>query len=213
MKIYIDKKVMLLSVIVICFVLFINFFIVTYIGCINDKFDLTFSKVNFKNIMNYYKKDVLTKFEDLDEHDNMTNINFTQQTNYTCGAAALRYLLYYYFKIDISEKELAKLVNTNESGSSLYDMSKGLNKLGLQGVGVSANYARLKNMKKPVIAFINNNHYVVILDIKGNYIYAFDPAVGFGHMKAHKDNFLDLWNGILLIVKPQEIESYQKEVN
>ncbi len=189
-------------IIILVYVIVVNALVAVYIGYINNQ--LTF---DLKDISNYIKEKIFVSTPDLNV--GMQAENFLQQTSYTCGPAALRYLLYSRFKVEVTEEKLAGLMETTPEGTSLAGMMFALEQLGLQGRGSRVNYSMLDKIPKPVIAFINDFHYIVIIKTEDQYVYAFDPNPGYGHMKAAKDNFLKVWDGIILQVTAQELTSKQ----
>jgi hypothetical protein len=193
---------------VLLFIVFINFSVITYIGYMNNQYKLNLSQSNVNDIANYYYRDVFGNqkvFGKNKDEIEVAKSDFSQQKKYTCGPAALRFLLYH-FGIDITEKKLGQLIDTDKSGSTLYGMVQAVDQLGLKGVGIKANYTRLKELRKPVIAFVKGDHYVVIDKVEGNYIYLFDPA--YEGVKIHRNEFLNVWNGVIMLVKTKPIQSY-----
>ena len=132
--------------------------------------------------------------------------NFSQQKNYTCGAAAVRFLLFSY-GLNLSEEELTKIIGTDQSGSTLEGMATAVAKFGLEGVGLQTDYAYIEKARKPIIAFINNNHYVVVRKTTPGYITIFDPSPNYGLLKVTSEEFCASWNGVIFTVKTRSIPS------
>jgi|SRR5690554_1080684 len=184
-------------IILLCLVLFLNIIFVTYVGYVNS----AFTNLSVYQLIRFYKNQVFIL-----EHKDDTGIdlNFNQERIYTCGPAALKYLLHY-FGIVVSEEELVELMSTTETGSSLYDIKDVLNKYRLTGEGLYVNYTKLKEINMPVIGFVKNDHFVVINEVTNRYVYIFDPDPKYGYIKISKEFFLEAWNGVILKVYTKPI--------
>jgi len=127
---------------------------------------------------------------------------FLQAGNNTCGAAALAYVLSFLGR-ETEENEIVKMVKLSERGTSMLELKNAATQLQFSAVGVSANYAALSEEPLPVIAYINNDHYVVVISVNSRSINVFDPALGY--VRLAKDLFEQSWNGYLLLVHPSPI--------
>ncbi|WP_241244256.1 cysteine peptidase family C39 domain-containing protein, partial [Marinitoga sp. 38H-ov] len=139
------------------------------------------------------------------KHTKILNIEkeFLQSKEYTCGPAALRYLLFLY-GYNISENTISLIAGAEQKGTTLFGLKKAAEIIGFEGVGLKGNFESLKITRKPVIAYINNNHYIVIENIKSNNIYAFDPQIGY--VKVYYSDFLKAWKGIYFKIKTLKLE-------
>lgn len=118
-------------------------------------------------------------------YNDFKNFNVVRQSrNNSCGAAALATMLKYKFNFsNVSEKTiLSKMKNPNKEASffELAQISKTFN---INAIGLSLTLKELLEIKKPVIAYINNNlnndHFVIINGIIDNTILLIsDPAIG-----------------------------------
>ncbi len=86
----------------------------------------------------------------------------------------------------------------------MLDLKKLAIKRGFQATGVKANYQALMDEPLPVIAYINNSHYVVVNKITSQSVYVFDPSLG--HVQISRELFDRVWNGYLLLVRMQAIQ-------
>ncbi len=121
---------------------------------------------------------------------------FLQETPWTCGPAALRFVLAHY-GIETTETELAKLSKTQTNvGTTLLGLKRSAESFGLNVKGQQWNWARLTQEIEPAIAYISDSHYVVILKSDAETVTFFDP--GFGKSTYTKEDFLKIWNGIIL---------------
>ncbi|MFA5070880.1 MAG: cysteine peptidase family C39 domain-containing protein [Candidatus Pacearchaeota archaeon] len=125
-----------------------------------------------------------------------------QETEYTCGAASLKMILEY-FGIEKTEKELMKMLKTNEvRGSLTKDFFPVLKKLKLNYlVKSNATIRELKKFQKQGYMIIvcyylpeeKCDHYAVLRKIDFRFIHLFDPWYGPEHkLKIH--DFEKLWH-------------------
>lgn len=172
-------------------------------SCIINLFNVIYIKLNngenpdkIFSFLSFHKDVSLSTYLELD---------YSQQKDNTCGLAALRYLLYLY-GLNYSEKELVNIVELKKDGVSMLELTKALDRLDLQGIGLKTNYEKLEDLKMPVIAFINNDHYIVIENVYSDKVIYFDPAPGMGTNVIEKGWFNDIWDGIILQVKTKPLK-------
>lgn len=127
---------------------------------------------------------------------------FMQAKSNTCGPAALAYLLSFYGQ-ETTEADVMQHVNLQENGSSMLDLAGAANALGFDTQGWRQNYAALMKESLPVIAYINNNHYVVVNQVASNELILFDPAIG--HASVPRWVFAKMWNGYVLLIRMKPI--------
>lgn len=134
--------------------------------------------------------------------------NFLQARSNTCGPAALAYMLNLW-GFETSQEKIGRLVKMEKRGTSMHELAQAAKKLGLNAWGEKQNFAALKKTTLPVIAFIANDHWVVVLEIKGRFVTLFDPAIG--HVRVRDDLFSMAWNGYLMLVRTRSIVKSLKE--
>jgi len=114
-----------------------------------------------------------------------------------CGVCCLLSIIKYYN--GFVPLELLKIdTNTTQFGTNAYELINAASKYGLEGKGIKTN--DLKNIKLPAIAHLNINnyyHFVVIYEIKNNYIIIMDPATG--KDKIELNIFLKKFTGNLIV--------------
>jgi len=131
------------------------------------------------------------------------NERFLQQTAWTCGPAALRFVLSRY-GIEITEARLAELSGTKmNTGTTLLGLKQSAESLGIKVKGQRWNWARLIQEKNPVLAYISDSHYVVILESDTKTVTFFDP--GSGKSTHNREDFLKIWGGIVLAFPPRAL--------
>ena len=128
---------------------------------------------------------------------------FLQASSNTCGPAVLAYLFSFYGH-EVLETDLIPAMTLSKKGSSMLELKKTAINNGFQAKGVKENYTALMNEPLPVIAYINDSHYVVVNKITASNIYLFDPLLG--HVQLRRDVFERAWNGYLLLVNVEKIK-------
>jgi len=135
-------------------------------------------------------------------HKNTSDVLFKQAKNNTCGPASLAYLLSYY-GFDTTEEEVLEYVTLTRDGITMFDMKKAVEHYNFSAIGYKENYTALQNESLPVIAYINNSHYVVLLKVTPGMVVMFDPNIG--NIAVSRERFISIWNGYLLSLKTQPI--------
>ena len=119
-----------------------------------------------------------------------------------CGITCL-YNIIRYYKGDVSIEKLRELTNTNENGTSIYNIIKASKSLGLEAKAYRCELSDLSNIVFPIIAYIKLNnfyHFVIIKDIDIDKISIFDPIRG--NLSYTEDEFNNLWQRVIITFKP-----------
>lgn len=132
-----------------------------------------------------------------------------QETDFSCGSAALATLLTYHYNIDTSEKKTFKSMwaagdqeSIRQRGFSLLDMKRYLDGIGLQADGFSLSLEQIEAISVPAIALINvqgYKHFVVIKGIEGDRILIGDPSKGL--VARPRKTFEDSWDGTIFFIR------------
>ena len=138
----------------------------------------------------------------INKHKDTLSLRFLQQHNNTCGPAALSYLFNHY-GLNVDEKDISKHINISRDGTSMLELKRATSIFGFQGKGYESNFAWLKQQNLPLIAYINDNHYVVINKFSKDNIFMFDPSKG--HVIVKHDSFEKVWRGYSLIIRTKPI--------
>ena len=111
-----------------------------------------------------------------------------QDTDFSCGSAALATLLRYAYDIDVDEWTvmagmLAKANPTivEKQGFSMLDIKRYVEGLGMRGRGYKVSEQRLRSLRVPGIVLLDSKgykHFVVLKRIVGDRVYVADPALG-----------------------------------
>lgn len=108
-----------------------------------------------------------------------------------CGPSCLRMVARYYGK-HFTLQTLREKSHLNKEGVSMLGISRAAEEIGMQTMGVSLTWERLRREAPlPVIVHWKQNHFVVVYKIKRDRVYVADPA--FGRTVYSKDEFLKGW--------------------
>ncbi|SIT17832.1 peptidase domain-containing ABC transporter [Belliella pelovolcani] len=126
-----------------------------------------------------------------------------------CGPTCLQIILKYYKK-EVSINSLKKLCETTRLGTSLNNINKAANELGIDTLILKIDFESLKRLFFPCIVHWNKEHYVVVYKIQNDKVYVSDPA--FGRIIYSVDDFKKFWisyqkyseEGIVLLLEPNE---------
>lgn len=109
---------------------------------------------------------------------------FKQQLRWSCGPASLRTVLYYQYGIDITDRELAIVLGSDENGTS--DFSRGLKLLGFNYD--ESNRGTFNKLKEyviqnylPLVHLVMSDgvgHYMVMTGYDEEHVYLSDPSSG-----------------------------------
>ena len=97
-----------------------------------------------------------------------------------CGVCCL-YNIIRYYKGNIDLDKLREMTNTNENGTSIYNLVNTSNKLGFKSKAYKCDINDLSSLNLPIIGYIkldNYNHFVIIDNIDIDKIVIFDPIRG-----------------------------------
>ena len=131
-----------------------------------------------------------------------------QQTDYSCGAAALATLLRYAYGLHIDEGDLIEammgvsdpeLVRTQ--GFSMLDMKTLVEAIGLRGRGYQMKLEDLPTIRVPTISLVDYRgykHFVIVQRATRDVVFMADPVLG--NRRVPLKEFGEGWNGVLLAV-------------
>lgn len=148
--------------------------------------------------------------------------HYKQHDAMDCGPTCLRMIAAFYGRHYSLERLKLKSRITKE-GVSLLGVSEAAESLGFRTMGVSISFEQLCEAPLPCIVFWNQQHFVVVYDIKkhknGFTVYVADPAGE--RLKYTQDEFCRNWistedegvpHGIALLLEPSpEFYSYEGE--
>jgi len=138
-----------------------------------------------------------------------------QQTDYSCGAAALATVIRYYWGDPVSEADFLNAILANLSRKEMQDRIKhGLSMTDLRHAAMSKGYLgsigkigikELTQLKAPVIVRIKKDeyeHFVVLRGLVNDRIFLADPIRG--NLRLSLCEFLQQWTDwtVLVVAKP-----------
>jgi predicted double-glycine peptidase len=126
-----------------------------------------------------------------------------------CGPKALR-LICEHFGIKADVEELAKLAETDSTGTSLYGLKRAAESKGLRAIGMQVGWSCLERMRKPVIAWVGHDHYVVVNAVRDGKAEIEDPDRG--KLNVRMLEFAKGWDGYVLVVNPPLKSRMAKEL-
>lgn len=124
-----------------------------------------------------------------------------QQTDYSCGAAALATILRYAYHLDVDEAVviqgmlgLADEALVKQRGFSLLDLKHYVEALGMRGRGYRVDEARLRSLRVPGIVLMEVRgfrHFVVLKQVHDDIVELADPMLG--NRSVPLSQFLQAW--------------------
>lgn len=131
-----------------------------------------------------------------------------QQTDFSCGAAAMATLLNEAYGWNLGEEQVIEgmLADADpqlvqQMGFSMLDMKRYAESLGLRARGYRLQPAQLAEVKVPAIVLLDvrgYKHFVVMQVSSDEWVYVGDPVLG--HKKMPLEEFAQGWNGIVFAV-------------
>ena len=121
-----------------------------------------------------------------------------------CGITCLFNIIRYH-NGNVSLEKLRELTNTNENGTSIYNLLDASKKIGLDAKSFKCELNDLSNLEFPIIAYIKINnyyHFVIIKDIDFDNISVFDPIRG--DISYSIEEFTNIWQNIIITFKKDE---------
>ena len=100
--------------------------------------------------------------------------------------------------VETSFAELAELsAFSPETGTTMAGLYSAAQRKGLNPVGIKAGISDLQQLEKPVIAHVNQDHFLVVTRVAENQVYCLDPVELYGVLSF--DEFEKIWGGYLLL--------------
>lgn len=137
-----------------------------------------------------------------------------QETDFSCGAAALATIIKYAYGREVTEEEvidgLMKVSDpelVRQKGFSLLDIKHYVEKIGMRGRGYKIELEQLQFARIPIIVLLDMRgykHFVVVSKTTNDKVYIADPALG--NRIVDIKQFSKEWNGLVFAVIGQGFE-------
>jgi predicted double-glycine peptidase len=115
------------------------------------------------------------------------------------------------FGVDVDVSLIAKLAGTTRQGTTMKGLADAAHKLGLRARGLKVSRRQLMDLKLPIIAYVNNNHFFVIDQILDDKFSITDINMEFDFMSL--EEFDQIWEGYVLVVLPRRDEKSENHPN
>ncbi len=109
-----------------------------------------------------------------------------------------------------TKEELARLADTDETGTTMAGLAKAAKSKGLKAEGIWVDEKVFHRLRLPALAWVNGNHWVAVFDVRGDKVTLFDPAseprasasgqASFKEKTISLEDFQQQWDGYLLRV-------------
>ena len=130
----------------------------------------------------------------------MKHKKYVLQKNIKDCAVVCLYNIIRYYSGNININKLRNLLNTDKTGTNVYNIVKVSNDLGLKATAYSCELNDLCNLKYPLIAHIKVDekfdHFIIIEKIKDDEIFIFDPIRGY--LKYEIDQFEKEFSNVII---------------
>jgi uncharacterized protein len=165
----------------------------------------------------------LVRTEDLRVRKHVENWDEVKEKNvvmqdheYTCGAAALATLMRYYFRDDVTEKEVLDEIQRQmpkaeweekfATGLSVRDLMRAARskRFGYEAEARELKFEDLVELTAPVIVHLEKNefqHFVVYRGVVEDRVYMADPILG--NMRLPASEFQDQWTGVAMALSKE----------
>lgn len=122
-----------------------------------------------------------------------------QMETVECGAVVLGIVLAYYGRI-MPLPELRSRCGVSRDGSTLANLKRAAENLGMEAKGFRKNVAQLRLIPPPYIVHWNANHFVVVEGFRGDRLFLNDPIMG-RHVVTQQE-FETSYSGVVLVLRP-----------
>lgn len=125
-----------------------------------------------------------------------------QKKDFSCGSGALATILKHYYNEEIKEADILnwvferKNVGADSNNAfdqkvniSFYDLKRFAQKKGYEATGIALSANALKNLKHPVIIYLDirgTEHFSVFKGVSDKFVHLADPTFGNIKMRAHR---------------------------
>ena len=132
--------------------------------------------------------------------------------NPLCGPQCLLHICESY-QVKASVEEVCALADyTEKGGTNMLGLMKAAEKKGFEVTGVKCGFEELCQQTDTSIAFVNGDHFIVVIKCMGDSVLVFDPPENI--KKINKSDFKKMWRGetLLLSLKTNTQDTQNKIV-
>ncbi|WP_102275105.1 peptidase domain-containing ABC transporter [Cytobacillus massiliigabonensis] len=132
----------------------------------------------------------------------MRKIPFIEQMEHSeCGLACLS-MIFSYYGHQVSLLELREEFGVPKGGFTFANLADIAKRKNMEVIGYKATVEALKEIKNPLILFIDKKHFVVLEKVKKNVFYIVDPAIG--RIKLTLADMKERFSGVVLSLLPSQ---------
>lgn len=103
--------------------------------------------------------------------------------------------------------KLVEKVELSMAGSTVLQLKETLEEFGFTVDGYRLDKEKLSQTKLPLIAYVNNGHFIVISKVRKNSIIGIDPAIG--RIAYSNDEFGKMYSGVVIKIQKSNMNSIQ----
>lgn len=132
-----------------------------------------------------------------------------QNTESDCLIACASMIMNYYHCY-VPAYLLLEKIEMSKSGSDVLQLREALASYNFQVNGYRVEQEQIHNKMLPVIAYVNNNHFIVLEKAGKNKVIAIDPAIG--KTSYTQEEFRKIYSGVLVKVEPLQDKAFVPEM-
>jgi hypothetical protein len=122
-----------------------------------------------------------------------------QREKTDCGVASLAMIARSY-GLDVSLEHLRAIIRVEANGTSLAELRRGAERLGLRSRAVRMDLARPGEIEVPAIVHLRAGHYVVLYEARAEEVVIGDPATGIA--RRSRAALAEAASGNVLLIEP-----------
>ena len=103
--------------------------------------------------------------------------------------------------------KLVEKVELSMAGSTVLQLKETLEEFGFSVNGYRLDKENLNKTKLPLIAYVNNGHFIVINKVRKNNIIGIDPAIG--RIVYSNDEFGKMYSGVVIKIQKKDLNTTQ----
>jgi len=131
-------------------------------------------------------------------------LQFRQESRFACGPASVAAILRTFFKVQVSEAEIASLAGAKDQGATLLGLKKAIDAKGLRGLGYHMTTAQalatVEGDAVPLLVHFKDpsRHFALLMGQVGEMVLLADPA--HGNVSIKRSQFESRFSGYALAI-------------